>query len=275
MTTWYDSDSPSDGAAKREAAPPPHLGDRGETARTTKRMTINRLPLYQQAYHALRDRIGNGELAPGAHVDVQKFADELDISRTPVREAIRQLLQEGLLEGSRDGRARVFSPSVEDLAEIYITRAALESTSIEVAIKEGGDLELGRLENAVKRGRQGVEEDHWQLIVDANTDIHDWLLDASQSSYIRRFTAPMRVYVMRYRSLSMQFAHRRVIAQDAHEELLELVRRRDESARDYIYRHVILAGAWAIQNLKPDPSGDTPSVAYLRTAWLEHNAAEQ
>jgi signal transduction histidine kinase len=109
----------------------------------------------------------------------------------------------------------------------------------------------------------------------ANNDILDWLVDACQSSYIRRFTAPMRVYVMRYRSLSMQFAHRQVTAQDAHEEILELIRRRDESASDYIYRHVILAGAWAIQNLKPDPSGDTPSIAYLRTAWLEHNAAEQ
>ena len=237
-------------------------------------MLISRVPLYQQAYIELRRRIAAGEFAPGARVDVQTVADELEISRTPVREAIRQLLQEGLLESSRDGRVSVFNPNAEQLAEIYLARAAFEATSVAVALKSRLPIDTREIEAAVRRARRAVESDDWQSIVEANSFLHEWLMGLSESEFIRRVMGTTQIYVTRYRGLSMQFPHRQADAQHAHEEILELIRSRDESVSDRIYDHVALAGGWAIQSLKPDPEGDTPSMACLRAIWSERKESE-
>jgi DNA-binding GntR family transcriptional regulator len=236
---------------------------------------IARVPLYQQAYLDLRSRIASGEFKPGARVDVQTIADELEISRTPVREAIRQLLQDGLLEASRDGRVSVFSPSPEQLAEIYIARASLEATSVSVALRSGVSIDTSELRSTVERAAAAMSTDDWQTVVQANSSFHEWLMGLSHSGFIQRIMGSSQIYVTRYRGLSMQFPHRQAAAQAAHEEILRLLDANDESVAAYIYEHVSLAGGWAIQNLKPDAAADTPSMACLRRTWEEYSTDAQ
>lgn len=234
-------------------------------------MQVNREPLYKQAHAAVRERIINGELKPGSRVDVQTIADELDISRTPVREAIRQLTQEGLLEPQRDGRVHVYSPSVDDLAEIYIVRAALEGMAALVTSSREPPPDLTVIEEAHARGVAAVRADDWKGVADANTDFHEGLVRLSENANSLRILDSVRFHVRSYRQLSMQFPQRREVAAKAHGQILELLHRRDtEAVRQKVYGHVILAGAWAVTNLKPDAAGDTPSTQYLRRSLALH-----
>jgi DNA-binding GntR family transcriptional regulator len=228
---------------------------------------INRLPLYQQAYLALRERIATGELAPGMRLDVQTLADELDISRTPVREAIRQLLQDGLLEMERDGRVKVFSPSVNDLAEIYIARASLESTAAAVAVASGAPLDIAVFEDAVARGRRGCETGDWKEVAHANREFHEAMILASGSSYAQQIDAVLRIRVHRFRNMALQYVERQRRSVEGHARILELLRTGDPAAERETYRHVLEAGAWAVQAMQGVSEEDSPSIRFL-AGWL-------
>ena len=79
---------------------------------------------------AIRHKILTGELAPGSRITEQKLAEEFGSSRAPIREALRQLEQEGLLEYSRNVGCSVKKITMEDAYEIYLLRANLEMTAL-------------------------------------------------------------------------------------------------------------------------------------------------
>lgn len=232
---------------------------------------INRLPLYQQAYLALRQRIASGEFTPGMRLDVQTVADELDISRTPVREAIRQLLQDGLLEMERDGRVRVFNPNVRDLAEIYIARASLEATAVAVVVATSEPLDLARLEDAVERGRRGLELGAWQDMAEANRDFHEAIVQSSRSVYTEQLVDVLRIRIFRFRNLALQYQDRQRRSIEGHARIFEMLRDGDPTAEQEIYRHVLEAGAWAVRALLAQERDDSPSVRFIQR-WLPEDA---
>lgn len=79
---------------------------------------------------AIRHKILTGELEPGSRITEQKLAEEFGSSRAPIREALRQLEQEGLLEYSRNVGCSVKKITIEDAYEIYLLRANLEMTAL-------------------------------------------------------------------------------------------------------------------------------------------------
>lgn len=79
---------------------------------------------------AIRHKILTGELEPGSRITEQKLAEEFGSSRAPIREALRQLEQEGLLEYSRNVGCSVKKITMEDAYEIYLLRANLEMTAL-------------------------------------------------------------------------------------------------------------------------------------------------
>ena len=79
---------------------------------------------------AIRHKILTGELEPGIRITEQKLAEEFGSSRAPIREALRQLEQEGLLEYSRNVGCSVKKITIEDAYEIYLLRANLEMTAL-------------------------------------------------------------------------------------------------------------------------------------------------
>jgi len=89
--------------------------------------------LHVQAYNILKQSILDGERKPSERIVEAKIAGTLGISRGPVREAIRMLIQDGLLEYN-NGFVKVYAPKVEDIVEIFQCRESLESLAIKLAI---------------------------------------------------------------------------------------------------------------------------------------------
>lgn len=100
----------------------------------------------ERAYAAIRDRMLRGEFLPGAWLREEELAAEVGVSRTPVREALRRLAAEGLIEFAANRRARVAQVSERDLNEIFSLRGLLEGFGASLAATRITPDQLAELE---------------------------------------------------------------------------------------------------------------------------------
>ncbi|MBN9117415.1 MAG: GntR family transcriptional regulator, partial [Pandoraea sp.] len=97
------------------------------------------------AYEALKARIVRGELRPGAPLSERALCDALAVSRTPLREALKRLANEGLVEISETRRARVARVSVDEVVNLLAVMAVLEGLSGEQACEKASEADLDAL----------------------------------------------------------------------------------------------------------------------------------
>jgi DNA-binding GntR family transcriptional regulator len=207
--------------------------------------------LREQAYRYIHGKIATGELTGGSQVSEQSLANEMGISRTPVREAIRQLIMEGLVEQVPRFGTLVRIPDRRELAELYEVREALESYAAAEAARRitPEDLELltrlYRQMRAIARrlrtsGEPALEGKPLQQFLAADMGFHLLLIRAVGNRRMLKITADMRVLVQ-------IFGHRRQVhtakivlrACRYHRQILEALRTRDaEAARDWTVRHL-------------------------------------
>lgn len=140
-------------------------------------------------YQAIRDRILSGEYAPGAHLKEEVVAEHTGASRTPVREALRRLNAEQLVEFAANRGAYVASWSLEDVEEIYTLRSILEGQAAFRAATRIVENEISVLIECADRiddllataGERKTEK-----IFEANHRFHNTILDASQSERLSK-----------------------------------------------------------------------------------------
>lgn len=135
----------------------------------------------------LRDGIVNGTLAPGSQLSEVDLAHSYGISRGPVREAIQRLVQEGLLRS--EPHRGVFVPVLtdEDVADVYLARAALESAALRLLIAASAsrssyeilDQYVAEMETAASRG-------DWETVGRSDLDFHTALVESTGSQRLQR-----------------------------------------------------------------------------------------
>lgn len=113
--------------------------------------------LRQQVYQALKQIILRGDLASGERVVETKLAEQLEVSRTPIREAIGQLKREQLIVSKPNGGFRVATLSAQDAIQLYDCRIALEQLSVEGACEQITSKQLKQLEKYVLLAEKLVE----------------------------------------------------------------------------------------------------------------------
>jgi DNA-binding GntR family transcriptional regulator len=113
--------------------------------------------LYEQTYAALRASILSGELAPGARLIETQLAERLQVSRTPIREAIRQLQRESLITDDLGDGLRVRSISIADAIHLYDCRIALEQVSVAGACHHATNDQLQKLHDCVMQAERFAE----------------------------------------------------------------------------------------------------------------------
>jgi DNA-binding GntR family transcriptional regulator len=156
----------------------------------TSSPTIHRgKSLYEQVYQALRSAILKGQLAPGDRLVETQLAEWLQVSRTPLREALRQLQQEGLATADVSGGLRVTTITATDAAELYDCRQALESLAVAGACANATVEQFQRIEacilqaEAIKpeaNGRRIAEElVSPQQLLDVDYQFHHLIAESS------------------------------------------------------------------------------------------------
>lgn len=109
--------------------------ERNKMSTTGLNIQIKRTSLLDAVYESLLEAIISGGLAPGAELNSVELAQQLDVSRTPVKEAIKLLVHDGLVEQVNNHKARVAKFSRQDVSEIYDLREQLEGAAAEKATK--------------------------------------------------------------------------------------------------------------------------------------------
>lgn len=103
----------------------------------------------EDVYERVRQAILEGELAPGAVMSQVALAEELGISRTPLREALRMLQSEGLVEGEPNRRVRVAPMTPRDLEELYVMRVTLEAEALRLSVPRMTTEDLAGMEGHI------------------------------------------------------------------------------------------------------------------------------
>lgn len=139
--------------------------------------------LYEQVYEALRASILSGELVPGNRLVETQLADWLKVSRTPLREALRQLQQEGLVTADASGGLRVTTISIADAVELYDCRIALEQVSVTGACNNVTELQIKQLESFVtqaeKLSQKRIKKTNYLQMLDLDYQFHHLIAESS------------------------------------------------------------------------------------------------
>lgn len=120
-------------------------------------------PLVEVVYESLLEAILSGRLASGAVLSEVALAEQLNVSRTPVHDALRQLAKDGLVEQRRGRRARVAQFTADDLFELFEMRKFLEGPAAELAARRMDQRHLAPLRAAAKALRASRRAADWSL----------------------------------------------------------------------------------------------------------------
>src|SRR4051812_24569999 len=125
--------------------------------------------LFEQIHGILWEKIRSGEICSGQRLKDIEWARKLNVSRTPVREAMRKMQQEGVLVPLAQGGYEVRATSKVDLIELYRCRAALEALAAEQAAANMDDATAARLEALVKTADDAIERGDLDVAFALNT----------------------------------------------------------------------------------------------------------
>lgn len=221
----------SRGSGGREGSTPasrPHL------------KAVEGLGLRQEVSQRLRDAIWEGVLRPGDRLNEQRLADELGVSRPPMREAIRVLEHEGLVTSIPRRGAYVRVLTGKDIEEIYTVRCALESMAAELAI-DASDRDLDRLEARVARMERAADED-LRAVIDDDLEFHRSVVNLSGNGRLISMWEHLTGQIRLALSLADPAFFEPEYVQNTHRQLVAAIRRGDLGEIHRLVRYLLDVG---------------------------------
>jgi DNA-binding GntR family transcriptional regulator len=149
-------------------------------------------PLYEQVYELLWGKFLSGEIAPRARIGDVEWAERLNVSRTPVREALRKIEHEGIIAAQDNGRYQVRDFKADDLRNLYRCRAALEGIAAFDAAERISVDDLKRLKSLVDRTEAAISSQSDEIASTCNTEFHGIIIAASANDDAARVLAFLR-----------------------------------------------------------------------------------
>ncbi|MFZ0973088.1 MAG: GntR family transcriptional regulator [Solirubrobacteraceae bacterium] len=200
---------------------------------------LNIASVVDQVYTAIRERITSGSLARGARVHQEDLAEELGVSRTPVREALRRLAAEGLVEMRTNRGARVADVDQAGMRVSYEARTVIEPGAARLAAAQRLEEPLARMRAAVAAQRRSLR--NVQRSFEANREFHLALAAASGNEFLSQFAE--RLWVARIGETiyerQVETQERMLLDVREHEQILEAIEEGDgRRAESLTRRHL-------------------------------------
>ena len=184
-------------------------------------------PLREVVCETLRDAIRKGVLKPGERLMEIQLAEELGVSRTPVREAIRKLELEGYVIMMPRRGTYVANLSIRDVNEVFEIRTSLDSLASGLAAERITDDELERLQRLLVTIGGYVEANDMDKIVETDMEFHDLLYQASRNTRLVGIIFKLREQLTRFRTTSMSFPGRLKATLEEHRRIVEAIAQGD------------------------------------------------
>jgi len=201
-----------------------------------------RKSLGQHVFENLKGAIIRGHISPGDRLVESRIADALDISRTPVREAIHKLEREGLLRRLPRGGFSVLGLTGEDIEETFGIRSVLESYAARLAAIKHREDEIEPLEKKIDEYQIFFDRGEMDALPRINTEFHDILYALSRSPKLVKMINNLRDQIYRFRQVILKREDMARRSNEDHRLMLQFIRKRDEDGVERVVREHILRG---------------------------------
>lgn len=191
-------------------------------------MADDRYSLSTKVFHTIREDILSGKYRYNEELKEKTIGDELGVSRTPVREALRQLELEGLVTIIPNKGAYVVGISKEDIKDIYEIRSRLEGLCAKWACSNITKEQLDELdENIYLSEFHAGKDGHAEQILELDNKFHEILYEASKSPVLEHTLSDFHHYVQRVRKITLADSKRAVASNEEHRQIVEALKAKD------------------------------------------------
>ena len=183
--------------------------------------------LSQKIYQVLKKEIVKGFLKPGAKLSENRLAREMHVSRTPIREAMRKLVAEGLVKTSPNKKMTVSEVSLTDMKEVLQVRGALEGLAASIAAKRITSQEIDTLEKIVIQMSLYTTKEHLSSYCEVDDQFHDLILSICGNKWIIKVRENLSNFIYRYRVMSLSVPERLKCSLEEHQAIMESLKKRN------------------------------------------------
>jgi DNA-binding GntR family transcriptional regulator len=218
-----------------------HTQERSPARRSSPTIAGNgRRTLAEELHTQLADEIVRGVLLPGSALDEMDLARRFHVSRTPVREAIRQLAASGLIEARAHRGAVVARPSETRLADMFEMMAELEALCARHAAQRMTGTERRALESAHETLRGLIQVSDPQRFHEVNETFHATIYAGAHNSYLAEMTLATRARVQPFRRAQFRNLGRLAKSHIEHDRVVQAILRGDrEQAAGAMHAHIM------------------------------------
>ncbi|MBS1678272.1 MAG: GntR family transcriptional regulator [Actinobacteria bacterium] len=209
--------------------------------------SLQRSSLRGQAAEVIRARIVSGQFAPGEIYSANTIAEQLGVSATPIREAMLDLANAGLVEPIRNRGFRILTMEDKDLDEVGELRLLLEPSAMLMVVERAEDAELEALTPAVEKIEATAEERDVAAFLVADKRFHSALLELTRNERLARLVGQLRDQTRLLGLQPLAFEGKLFASAHEHRELLEHLCARDGAAAEKLMRSHVehTRGLWA------------------------------
>lgn len=203
-------------------------GSKGLSADAARPIIERPVPFREQVHAYVKERILDGRLTPGTRLVEAQLAQELGVSRTPVREALHILESEGFLEGLSGAGYRVRGLSWDEVEKICAIRVVNETLAAIWAVRRITQGEIEALEENLRRAEEQIRAGSPASFAERDGEFHEILARASGSSHLLELCQLLRRHMLRYRAKALYRPESGFMAISGHRKILDCLRRGDE-----------------------------------------------
>ena len=196
-------------------------------------------PIREIAYDVLKKAIITGEIPAGERIVETEYADRLHISRTPLREALRKLERDGLVEYVMRRGVIVHAFTSEDVDQIYTIRNSLEMLTLPYIIENATPEDIAALREKLSRMDKMMEKDDLEALSPLAREFHTSLTAISGKNRILRVIEGQDEYIRRFSAMAIKQENRRSTAHEEHHRLVDLVESKDLPAFEELMKNHI------------------------------------
>ena len=184
-------------------------------------------PIREIAYEVLKRAMITGEIPAGERIVETDYAERLHISRTPLREALRKLERDGLVEYVLRRGVVVRAFTIADVDEIYTIRNALEMLTLPAVVKNVKDQDIAQLREKLQKMDEAMAKGDMESLSHLARAFHGQITHLSNQTRILRVIESQDEYITRFSAMSIAQETRRPQAHQEHHQIVEYLEKRD------------------------------------------------
>jgi DNA-binding GntR family transcriptional regulator len=201
----------------------------------------------ERVQRAIENDIAAGNCKPGQRLDEREIASRLNVSRTPVREALNRLASIGLVEARLNQGCFVTSMTLQDFLQQFEFMADLEALCARLAARRMEEVSRARLRQLSVEGQRAAEQGNVEAYIPVNLEFHQVIYSATKNRFLEQSIFDIRRRMAHYRGFSIRLPGRLARSAEEHVAITNAIMRSDSEEAHRLMR-------WHMELLKPESS---------------------